>query len=138
MRRPGERGFTLLELMIVVAIIGILAAVAYPSYSNYILRGNRAAAQAVLMDIAQRQQQILLDTRSYACTTACTTSAATAAATGVNIPTKVSDLYVISLSASAVPPPSFTATAKPIAGKTNANDGDQTITNTGAKTGTGW
>lgn len=51
--------------MITVAIIGILAGIALPSYQQYVLRGNRAAAQAAMMDIANLQQQYLFANRSY-------------------------------------------------------------------------
>ena len=69
-KNRGQLGFTLIELMIVVAIIGILAAVAYPSYQDHIRKGNRSAAQAFMMDVAQRQQSYLLNNRSYATTLA--------------------------------------------------------------------
>ncbi|MBJ8496635.1 type IV pilin protein [Acinetobacter oleivorans] len=49
-------GFTLIELMIVVAIIAILAAIAYPSYTQYKIRGNRADVQSEMMQTAQRLQ----------------------------------------------------------------------------------
>ena len=61
-----QRGFTLIELMIVVAIIAILAGIAYPSYMDQVRKGNRARAQAFLMDIAQRQQSYLMVHRQYA------------------------------------------------------------------------
>ncbi len=61
----SERGFTLIELMIVVAIVAILAAVGYPSYRDHVARGQRSQGQQVLMDMAQRQEQFLLDQRQY-------------------------------------------------------------------------
>ena len=61
-----QRAFTLIELMIVVAIVAILAGIAYPSYMDQVRKGNRAKAQAFLMDVAQRQQSYLMVHRQYA------------------------------------------------------------------------
>ena len=54
MKHP-QQGFTLIELMIVVAIVGILSAIAYPSYAEYIRKGHRADARAGLLQAQQVQ-----------------------------------------------------------------------------------
>jgi len=60
------RGFTLIELMIAVAIIGILASIALPAYQQYVLRANRADAQAILMESAQFMERYFTTNNSYA------------------------------------------------------------------------
>ena len=60
-----SRGFTLIEMMIVVAIVGILAAIAYPSYQEYVRRGNRAEARATMMDMMQMQERFFSSNNAY-------------------------------------------------------------------------
>lgn len=61
-----QAGFTLIELMIVVAIVAIISAIAYPSYMNYVVNTKRTAATTTLMEIAERQQQFFMDNKRYA------------------------------------------------------------------------
>jgi type IV pilus assembly protein PilE len=118
--------------MIAAAVIGILAAIAYPSYQKYLVKGRRASAQATLMDIAQRQQQYLLDARGYA---------PDLATLNVTPPSNISSVYIITIcQTTASPcvapggtPPAFAAIATPIAGTAQANDATLSITSTGAK-----
>lgn len=60
-----NKGFTLIEVMIVVVIIGILASIAYPSYQEYVRRANRAEGQAFLQDLAARQERYFSQNNSY-------------------------------------------------------------------------
>ncbi len=124
MKLSSHRGFTLIEVMITIVIIGVLASVALPAYSNYVIRGNRAAAQEHLMDLAQRETQMLADSRSYK---------NTVAALNMTTPPVVSKYYTISITASDGPPPTFTITATPIAGSKQAADGALSIDQAGAK-----
>lgn len=107
-KRIATTGFTLIELMVVVVVIGILAAIAMPSYQEYIRKGKRAAAKSVLSDLANRQQAYLLDKRSYATTL-------TALAPGFVAPSEISSDYQFAVSANnAASPPSFSVTALPV------------------------
>lgn len=119
------KGFTLIELMIVVTIVGIVSVIAIPQYSQYVIRGNRAAAQAFMMDISSREKQYLLDARTYAADLATLTMTA---------PADVTRNYTLTISAPAGPPPSFTITATPVVGSKQANDGVLTLNDAGAKT----
>ncbi len=120
-----HKGFTLIELMIVVAIIGILAGIAYPSYQSYVVKSRRTSAQVHLMDIAQMQQRYLLDARSYA---------PDIATLNMVIPSEVLPYYTITIATTAGPPPTFTATATPLAGTSQASEVTLSINNAGVKT----
>lgn len=65
-RKNDQRGFTLIELMVVIAIVGVLAAVAYPSYTDYVTRSKRATAKSFLVTLADRQEHFFLDNKRYA------------------------------------------------------------------------
>ena len=121
-------GFTLIELMIVIAIVGILAALAYPAYQDHIRKSNRAAEQAFMMDVAQRQQNYMMNNRSYA------TSLATL---GIGLPEDVSPHYAVggaSLGVAAGPPATFNLQLDPVSGSIQAGDGSLCLTNAGART----
>ncbi len=60
-----SRGFTLIELMIVVAVVAILATIALPAYNDSVRKGKRSDAKAGLMDAASRLEQFYLDNKSY-------------------------------------------------------------------------
>ncbi|MEE9421517.1 MAG: type IV pilin protein [Gammaproteobacteria bacterium] len=61
-----KRGFTLIELMIVIAIVAILASIAYPSYQNHVRKSNRVEGKALLMQIIQQQERFKTENLTYA------------------------------------------------------------------------
>ncbi|MBV7314178.1 type IV pilin protein [Shewanella sp. NIFS-20-20] len=60
-----QQGFTLIELMIVVVIVGILASIAYPSYTRYVAQGARAEGQAAALRVANLQEQYYMDHKVF-------------------------------------------------------------------------
>ncbi|MBA2963475.1 MULTISPECIES: type IV pilin protein [Ramlibacter] len=129
------RGFTLIELMITVAVIGILAAVAFPSYTKYLAKGRRAAAQAVMHNVGSRQEQYMLNSRSYYPSPA--GSSTDLSGLGITLGTDVSGYYTITVTSDTSP--AWTVTAAPRAPQTvnDATCGTLTLTNAGAKGASG-
>ena len=125
--KEKQAGFTLIELMIVVVIVAILAAIAIPSYENQMKKGRRAAAQTFLLDIANRQQQFLLDARRYA---------TTIVELNITVPPEVTPFYNVTIDPPpAGPPPTFVIRATPAG--TQAADGALTLNEQGVKTRVG-
>lgn len=120
-------GFTLIEVMITVVIVAILAAIAVPSYSLYVMRAKRSAAQSQMMDIANRQQQFLMANRSFA-------DKDTLVASGYTLPADVAANYgyTIDVTASATGVPGYVLTFTPTGGQ--SADGALTLDNHGVKT----
>ena len=140
------RGFTLTEILIVVAIIGILSAIAIPSYRAYVVRASRQAAQTDLLQMAALQEKIYLNSSSYSITANIITDPYTGQATGGlgwQSTSKDRKYTYACPAASCVVTSgvanSFTITASPapIAGNTQANDGTLSINSIGQRLWTG-
>lgn len=124
MRKGKQNGFTLIELMVTVAIVGMLASIAYPSYTSYIIKGNRSAAQAQMLDIANRQQQFLLANRAFASTTTLNSS-------GYMLPSTLTGKYTHAVDVGTGTVPSFTITFTATGNQTS--DGNITLNSDGVK-----
>ena len=127
MLQPKQKGFTLIELMIAVAIIGILLSIAIPSYKDYMIRGARSAAQTYLSDLAQRQELIFQDARAYSSTVG----------DFPTIPPDIASRYQAPTFAATPPasgvPATYTITLKPIVGGMMKNDGDLVVDSKGSR-----
>jgi type IV pilus assembly protein PilE len=127
-------GFTLIELMIVVVIAGVLAAIAIPSYTQYIIRASRSAAQAELLDLASLQEKIYLNSSSYAFSVTNAYNGTSAAGSGLGRTSgQTKDgKYDLALDIAAASQ-TFTLTATPVAGKSQVGDGNLSIDQTGKR-----
>ena len=138
MKLSRMNGFSLIELMVAVAIIGILAAIALPSYSNYIVKASRETAQAELLELAGMQEKIYLNSNAYtadvtrAYTGRTDTDTTNPGGLGRSSGTTTDGKYDITLIVVA-PAQAFTLRAKPVAGKKQEGNGCITIDQSGKR-----
>lgn len=117
-----KNGFTLIELLIAIAIIGILASIAYPSYQDSVRKTRRAEAQVIMMEYASFAERVYTENNSY--------RGATIVLAGIQDTTFYS--YAVAMTPAAPDPATtFTITATALAGQANDNCGDLSIENTG-------
>ncbi|HSA91020.1 MAG TPA: type IV pilin protein [Burkholderiales bacterium] len=134
-----QRGFTLIELMVVLVILTVIAAIGYPSYTEYVNRGKRAEGKSALMRAAQQMERFYSLNNCYPSNTAnCGSAGGSAAAlTAVNMKSysgesAASSAYNLSVTTNAQ---DFTLTATPTF--SDAKCGNLTLMHTGAKNKTG-
>ncbi|WP_194723880.1 type IV pilin protein [Noviherbaspirillum malthae] len=115
-------GFTLIELVIAIAVVAILAAVALPSYQQYVVRANRAAAQAEMMEMANREQAHFVAHRTYA----------DVAALGMALSDAVAAKYTPTITVVTDPIPGYTIVMTPKGSQ--QRDGALSLNSEGVKT----
>jgi len=112
-----SKGFTLIEVMIVVAIVGILAAIAYPSYSEYVRKTQRAEASSVLLEAAQVAERRFSQTGAYA-----------GAQVPASSPSVGNAVYNVAIAVGAAGDGGYLITASAVAGGVMAGDDCATMT----------
>lgn len=132
MRFSRNGGFTLIELMITVAILGVVAAIALPSYRNHIVKAARVQAQSELLELASMQEKIYLNSTAYTANVATAYSGTAAGGLGRTSGTTNDGKYTLSLVVG-TGAQTFLLTATPVVGKTQAADGNLSISEKGQK-----
>ena len=137
-KNKSTAGFTIVEVLIVVAIVGVLAMIGYPSYQESVRKSQRKMANAALIEAAGRQEQYFVNNKQYA-----------SDLTNLGFPangyyiskdgeetaaSEAGSIYLVSISASTAT--TFTLQAVPQSGQTADTCGTLTYTNTGARTPT--
>jgi type IV pilus assembly protein PilE len=120
-------------MMIVVAIVGILAAVALPSYRNYIIRAARVQAQAELLALASLQEKIFLNSNNYAFSVMAAYDGTATGGLGRSSGQTTDGRYALSLDITQ-PAQTFVLTATPATGGTQVGDGTISVSENGART----
>lgn len=129
MRAHKAGGFTMIEMMLVILVIGVMAAFAYPSYTNFVLRGNRVDARELLQRIAAGQERFYTNRNTY--------TDQISGSTGLALPTISEKGYYTVTAELADGGQSYTLTATPQGRQLNDKCGNLTLSNVGAKGYTG-
>lgn len=132
MNRSGNRGFTLIELIVAVAIVGVLAAIALPSYRNYLIRSARVAAQAELLELASLEEKIYLNSNAYTSSVTAAYTGTAAGGLGRTSGQTRDSKYNLSLSVG-TGSATFVLTATPVSGTQQAGDGNLSISESGQR-----
>ncbi|MBB3180503.1 type IV pilin protein [Variovorax sp. Sphag1AA] len=131
--RRALAGFTLIELMIAVAVVAILAAIAYPSYLEQIRKSRRTDAKAALLDLAARQERYFTTHNTYT-----KTAADLGYANVFPIDVKAGNSAFYQLNVSVATTTAFTATATPVGAQTaDTKCGTYTIDDQGSQSSSG-
>lgn len=135
---PSNGGFTLIELMIAVALVGVLAAIALPSYNEYIAKARRAELKTALLEGGQWMERHYSENYRYDVNTAGSAVATLYPANLSQIPRDRGGAYTITVSASAAR--TFTVTASRVVGGPMASDrcGDYTFNELGVRANSGY
>ena len=131
----GSAGFTLIEVMITVAIVGLLASIALPSYSSYIARSRRADARTQLVQVAQFMQRFYAANDAYNLDRAGNGTLTQVPASLTVLPSDGTKLYDLAIPAGTLTATSYVIQMVPVVGGVMANDecGTFTLTSTGVR-----
>ena len=139
--KQAQQGFTLIELMIAVVVVGILSAIAIPNYRSYVQKAERGAAKAVMLDLAQTEERYFTNNGAYLAIAALPTAAPAgwrnysgSSATSVKYNIAVTAGVIAAGGPTAITD-GYTITATPVT--TDALCGTLQLDSTGARTASG-